>query len=121
MRCPALRPAPDENAINSRTNTMRSEKAGTPSVPKSASRMRCVAEPAWRRFLRRAERQVVEGRYDQAALSLERAIAGADSYAAILRIADLYRAMQCSPAALTAAEKAVQLSPARLPAHEMAL
>src|SRR5205085_9142475 len=98
---------------------MRSEKAGTTSLPKSASRMRCTAAPAWQRFLRRAERQGVEGRYDQAAQSLERAIVGADSYASILRIADLYRLLQRCSAALTAVAKAVKLSPARLPAHDM--
>lgn len=73
----------------------------------------------WQRYLSRADAQADSGRWKQAVVSLERAIAaGGDAYTCTLRIAEVYRTVELWPMALEAAEKAAHLAPRRVLAYE---
>ncbi len=73
----------------------------------------------WQRHLARATSQADAGRWRQAVVSLERAIAsGGDAYTCTLRIAEVYRTAELWPDALEAAERAALLAPRRVLAHE---
>lgn len=95
----------------------RSPFTSSERAPESGARR--VPVNRWSRFLRRAERKIAQGQYEEAVDSLKQArSAGADGCYCTLRIAEVYQANRQWPAALDAAEEAASLAPEHLAVQE---